>query len=52
MKINGEVTMVVTVEAMLKELKSLLDEYERKIKELERNFLIQGDKKYGKTDNV
>ena len=42
MKINGDVkllTQTVTVEAMLKEVKLLLDEYERKIKESEKNIL-------------
>ncbi len=41
MKINGDVaisTTSVTVEAMMKELKLLLDEYERKIKESEKNI--------------
>jgi hypothetical protein len=41
MKINGDVkllTPTVTVEAMLKEVKLLLDEYERKIKESEKNI--------------
>ncbi len=52
MKINGDVTIAVTVEAMLKELKGFLDEYERKIKEIERNILIQVGLNQGKNDNV
>jgi len=48
MKINGDLkllTPTVTVEAMLKEVKLLIDEYERKIKQSEKNILsIDNDK--------
>ena len=46
MEINGNKIIVSptnTTEAMLKELKLLLDEYERKIKESERNILTKNN---------